>query len=85
MVRVQYTLAMNVYLVDFCSLIMVCLVNFAAAHTLANPNDVRLCCHTEHECQEHSLYCHLNASQLKKIQLKIETTVLSITFPSNLN
>lgn len=59
-----YTLAMNVYSADFYSWIMVCLANFVATQTLANLNDVQLAYHTEHERQEHSLYCHLNASHL---------------------
>lgn len=64
MAHVRYTLAMNVYLADFYSWIAVCLANFAGAQTLANPNGAQLAYHTEHECQEHSLYCHLNASHL---------------------
>lgn len=60
-----YTLAMNVYSGDFCSWIMVYLANFVGVQTLANLNDVvHLVYRTVHECQGHSLYCHLNGSHL---------------------
>lgn len=64
MARGPYTLAMNVYLADFCSWIVVYLANLVGVQILANPNDVHSVYRTVNECPGHSLYCHLNASHL---------------------
>lgn len=77
MFRGLYTLAMNVYLADFCSWIMVYLANFVGVQILANPNDVvHLVYRTVHECQGHSLYCHLNASHLNAGEMQSKITKL---------
>lgn len=67
MARALYTSATNVYLADFYSWTMVCWANFVGVQILASPNGaaaVHLVYRTVHECQGHSLYCHLNASHL---------------------
>lgn len=45
---------------------------------LANPNDVvHLVYRAVHECQGHSLYCHLNASHLRR---KVKTMKIPKVF-----